>query len=289
MKLPALTNWEATAHSLHKAAQLLGGIRTLFIDPVPNYLELAMAIKPEGLSTGPMPFGGEVILNFRQAAMVYEPEAGRPVAVSLAGHSQVSLFEAVLAALAANGKTLAPKTDQHRSLIDAFLDALLARGHRPQPKRERFTSEAPLEIVPQLAADYADALYRIFTATARFRARLTGPMTPIVVWPGHFDLSTLWFATDNATESGPQMNFGFAPFSEGIPRPYLYTTAWPLPAGFGAPATVPPLAYWNTTGWTGMVVPYDELVKVDDPEAFIEETFAAIYKALAPVLRDSRK
>jgi hypothetical protein len=78
MKLPALTNWEATAHSLHQAAQLLGGMRMLFIDSLPNYLERAMAIKPEGLSTDPLPFGGEVILDFRQAAMVYKPETGGP-------------------------------------------------------------------------------------------------------------------------------------------------------------------------------------------------------------------
>jgi hypothetical protein len=33
-----------------------------------------------------------------------------------------------------------------------------------------------------------------------------------------------------------------------------------------------------------VVVPYDELVKVADPEAVIEETFAEIYQALLPVL-----
>ena len=102
----------------------------------------------------------------------------------------------------------------------------------------------------------------------------------MVVWPGHFDLSFLWFATDNATEKGPHLNFGFAPFSDGLPRPYLYSYAWPLPAGFSA-SSLPPMAYWHTIGWTGVVVPYDELVKVADPEAVIEETFTEIYKTLS--------
>ena len=42
------------------------------------------------------------------------------------------------------------------------------------------------------------------------RARLNGPMTPIVVWPEHFDLSFLWFASAQATDRFPHMNFGCA-------------------------------------------------------------------------------
>lgn len=38
-KLPPLTGWEQSAHSLHQAAALLGAIRMLVNKPVPNYLE----------------------------------------------------------------------------------------------------------------------------------------------------------------------------------------------------------------------------------------------------------
>ena len=41
-----------------------------------------------------------------------------------------------------------------------------------------------------------------------------GPQTPIVVWPEHFDLSTLWFPTNDRSDEAPVMNFGFAPFDE---------------------------------------------------------------------------
>jgi hypothetical protein len=278
MRLPSLTNWEETAQSLHQVTVLMGAIRRLLLPHVPNYLELALQIKPAGMSTGRLPSGVEVSLDMPQAALVFQPSTGDAVSIPLTEHSQASLFETLLAAFAAQGQALALETAEHPSLTEAFLAALQAKGHRPIP-----LSETPLQVRPELAADYAQVLYRIFTATARFRARLGGPMTPIVVWPEHFDLSFLWFATENATEAGPHLNFGFAPYSPGLERPYLYSYAHPLPADFGSPP-LPPLATWHTAGWTGVVVPYDELVKMADPEAAIEETFAEIYQALLPLL-----
>lgn len=278
MTLPSLTHWEETAQSLHQVTVLMGAIRRLLLPHVPNYLELALQIKPAGLSTGQLPNGAEVSLDMSQAALVFQPSTGDAISISLIGHSQTSLFETLLAAFAAQGQALALKTAEYPSLTEAFLAALKAKGHRPIS-----LSETPLKVRPELAADYAKVLYRIFTAIARFRARLAGPMTPIVIWPEHFDLSFLWFATENATETGPHLNFGFAPYSPGIERPYLYSYAHPLPANFGSPQ-LPPLATWHTSGWTGVAVPYDELVKVADPEAVIEATFAQVYQALLPSL-----
>jgi hypothetical protein len=275
MTLPTLVNWEETAHSLHRATELMGATRRLVCEHVPNYLELSLQIKPAGLSTGQLPGGSEISLDMPKMTLVFQPSTGDPVSIPLIGHSQASLFETLLATFAAQGQALAPKMAEHNSFTEAFLAALQAQGHRPTS-----INETPLKVVPELAADYAQALYRIFTATARFRARLGGPMTPVVVWPEHFDLSFLWFATENATETGPHLNFGFAPFSPGIERPYLYSYAHPLPADFGSPK-LPPLARWHTVGWTGVIVPYDELAKVADPEAIIEETFMEIYKTLS--------
>ncbi len=283
MLLPSLTNWEKTAHSLHQATQLLGAIRMFLFEPMPNFLELPMQIKSYGLSTGLLPGGGEIRLDFQQIALIYQPASGDSTAILLAGHSQASLFEALLSVLTAGGQVLVPKTADHPSFVDAFYAALVARGHQLIPPRAELTRDTPLEVVPQLAADYAQVLHRIFTATARFRARLVGPMTPIVVWSEHFDLSFLWFATAQATERNPHMNFGFAPYSEGLPRPYLYSYAYPLPSGLGAP-NLPSPARWHTAGWTGVVVPYDELVTLNDPEAVIEETFGEIYKVLSSIL-----
>src|SRR5919202_4026234 len=281
--LPALSGWEASSHSLHAAAQLLGAMRMLVRERVPNYLELAMRIEPMGLSTDTLPGGGTVRLDFGQAALVYTPPQGAPVAIPLAGHSQASLFEALLETMAARGQVLGPPSRGER-LVSALLAALEARGHPFKPKPGELTNDAPLMVDPRVSGQYMDALYRIFTAVARFRARLTGPITPIVVWPEHFDLSFLWFATDKATDEFPHMNFGFAPFDAETERPYLYAYAYPMPDAFER-LPLPAPARWHTSGWRGALVPYDALTAAEHPEAEIEAICAAIYGVLSPPLR----
>jgi len=140
-----------------------------------------------------------------------------------------------------------------------------------------------LDVDPRVSAEYAEALYRIFTATPRFRARLAGPQTPIVVWPEHFDLSTLWFPTDDRSDAAPVMNFGFAPFDGTTERPYLYAYAYPMPAGFET-LPLPAPARWQTATYNGLFVAYDDLAKADDPEALIEALFEQVYALLAPSL-----
>lgn len=283
--LPSLTNWEKTATSLHQATQLLGAIRLLALPPLPSYLELSTVIRPDGLSTGSLPFG-EVIVNFQQATLVYQPPTGESLAIPLAGQTQAALLEAVLAGIEAQSGVLAPFRETSSSLTGALLAATLAGPHPLKPKMEDLTGVTPLEVDQALSADYINSLYRVFTATARFRARLTGPMTPVVVWPEHFDLSFLWFATGRTGDAAPQMNFGFAPYSPGLPRPYLYAYAFPMPAGFEQ-LSLPAPARWNTEGWNGVVVAYDELAKEADPESVVEKIFLQIYELLAPTLGGS--
>jgi hypothetical protein len=281
--LPSLAEWERTSHSLHGAAMLLGAIRQLAFPRVPNYLELAMRVEPNGLSTDQLPGGGVVLLDFVQAAMTYTPKAGTPVSIPLAGQSQVSLLEALLIAMDTRGEGLLARPDDQWSYTQTLLMQIARSGHPFQPKPGDLASDAPLTIDGGANAEYAQALYRVFTATARFKGRLVGPQTPIVVWPEHFDLSTLWFPPDDRSDAAPSMNFGFAPFDAAGERPYLYAYAYPMPEGFEQ-LPLPAPARWNTAGWKGMRMPYDELVKADDPEALIEALFEDVYMLLAPTL-----
>jgi uncharacterized protein DUF5996 len=281
--LPALANWEQTSHSLHKGAILLGAIRQLVRPRQANYLELALRIEQGGLSTDVLPTGGNVLLDFSQAALVYTcPHGERHPAIPLAGHSQVSLLEALLGLMADHDEAIAP-AQPGQSYVSAFLAALESNGHAFKPKPGELTNDAPLAVDTAVSADYARALYRVFTAAARFRARLEGPQTPIVVWPEHFDLSTLWFPTNDRSNEAPLMNFGFAPFDGATERPYLYAYAYPMPADFEM-LSLPAPARWHTEGWKGLFVAYDELACADDPEALIETMFARVYELLAPTL-----
>jgi hypothetical protein len=258
MSLPSLAHWEITRDSLHQASQVLKFARLATLKPLPHYLHHSLQVVPEGLSTGLLPFGGELVLDCLHNAVTYRQPEREAIRVSLAGRSLATLSKAVA-------------------------DVLAKAGHPLELAQTELTSDRPLMIDPATAEDYAHALYSVFTATARFRARLLGSMSPIVVWPHHFDLSFLWFATDKASEQAPHMNFGFAPFSEGLPRPYLYVYAWPIPAGL-MEVKLPARAHRHTSGWKGVLVHYDDLVNEGEPETVIEEILDDLYRSIAPLL-----
>ena len=90
MKFPALNDWQHSSHGLHQAAQILGAIRMLVRDPVPNYLELGLRIETMGLSSERLPSGGELHLDLGRAALICVSNDGRAVEVALVGHTQRS-------------------------------------------------------------------------------------------------------------------------------------------------------------------------------------------------------
>ena len=111
----------------------------------------------------------------------------------------------------------------------------------------------------------------MFTALARFRAKLSGNLTPLVLWPHHFDLGFIAFVSSDTDEhSAPQVAYGFAPCSDGLDRPYLYAYAWSKPTGYLADISVPPPARAITQGYTGLYLAYDDLGHADHFNEFVE-------------------
>jgi len=108
--------------------------------------------------------------------------------------------------------------------------------------------------------------------------------TPLVVWPEHFDMSTLLFAGNEIDEGKPHLNFGFAPFSDGLERPYLYAYAYPYPDSYDPPA-LPKGARWHTQGWTGVLLPYEEIASQQNSQGFVEESCLFIYQGLQKLIR----
>src|SRR5664279_5559123 len=247
--LPALENASPTIHSLHTVASLLGAVRLLVFERQPNYLELGLKITPQGLSTDLLPAGGEVTLDFRQVALVYTPAAGVAVILPISGQAQAALLETLLKTIYVDELAQTIPHAASETYTDSVFKAVEGFVNRIKPKHDHYSDQTPLQFNAQAARDYATTLYSIFTGVARFRARLNGSLTPVVVWPEHFDLSFLWFAAQ-PDEQHPHLNFGFAPYSAGIDEPYLYAYAYPYPAQYEAPR-LPQGARWNTAGWTG--------------------------------------
>jgi hypothetical protein len=282
MSLPTLNNSLPTLFGLHRGALLIGAIQRLTQPPQAAYLELGLEVQPEGFASGTLPDGGRVILDLTTAALVYASSGKIRTSFPLQNKSQASLFAELFGDLAAG--ELAGVLPQGDSLFARVSQGTTERGSRYRPpKREILLDETPIQVDAQIARNYLEAVQAIYTGIARFQAHVGGLKTPLVVWPEHFDLSTLMFVGNVVDESQPHLNFGFAPFSDGIEYPYLYAYGYPYRPQSQAP-TLPAGTHWHTEGWTGAVLPYEVIAGQADSVAFIEASCMAIYREVRSIV-----
>ena len=282
MSLPKLDHSLPTLHGLHRGALLIGAIQRLTQLAQPVYLELGLDVQAYGLASGPLPEGGRLKLDLAKAELAYQSTGRGTTSFSLQNKSQASLFNDVFGALAAG--ELRRSLPPGESLFERVSQGIADRGGRYRPpRREVLMDESPIQIDLQTAQDYQEALQAIFTGIARFQAHITGLRTPLVVWPEHFDLSSLMFLGTEIDESKPHLNFGFAPFSDGIEYPYLYVYGYPYRRDYRAPK-LPAGTHWHTQGWTGAVLPYGEIARQVDAVSFIETSCMAICREVRPIV-----
>lgn len=292
MTLPKLENWETTVQAIHQVAMLLNPIQNALFDHRNNYLELTMLVRPYGLASKRLPKGGELCINLKEGMVVYHPPnqaEDNEIYFPISDFTQAGLCEVIL------------QTMREDELAEFFGDSDAANLTQELVKRinadeskvvsakiDDINGDENLTFDADVASDYADVLYSIFTGVARFRATLEGHMTPIVVWPEHFDLSTLWFAPDNPEmdDHKTHINIGFAPYSGGLARPYIYAYAYPYPENYDAPA-LPAPARWETEDYTGVYVAYDDLLDSDDLAQTVEMLSSDIFDALHNLVSSS--
>lgn len=110
-----------------------------------------------------------------------------------------------------------------------------------------------------------------------FRANIREESSPIQLWPHHFDLAMLWLPGDKIAGQDPndeeyadkQMNFGFTFGDDGIPEPYFYVTAYPLPDAFPT-YELPAGTRWQTEGFSGAILLYQSLRQESHPGAYLQ-------------------
>ena len=255
MPLPTLKNWETTRDALHQIALVVGAIRVACSDPLPNDLHFSLDLTATGFSTKTMRCGGVLHFDLNTLRMSFTRCDKAVFTLDIGGHSQISLT---------------------RKLLAIFADC----GYSITPSMKLITHDANLDIDSALAQDYMRTLDGVYTALARFRAKLSGFMTPLVLWPHHFDMAFIWFLTGATDEhSDPQIAFGFAPFSDGLDRPYIYAYAWSKPTGY-VHVPLEAAARAITEGYTGLYAAYDDLYQLDDTNSALEAMLLS-YQALA--------
>ena len=250
MRLPALDNWDTTRDTLHQVALVLGAVRVGAVDPLPNDLHFSLDMTARGPTTSELRVGGELQFRIADMEVVYAHDGVDGFALDIAGHTQKSLLQAVTAGFD-------------------------ARGIAVEPALKHITFDIPLDFDHTLASDYLRVLDVAHTALARFRARLSGNLSPLALWPHHFDLAFLLFPGAGHDErKDPQLAFGFALFSDGWDRPYVYAYGWSQEAGYVDIPVVSP-AQAVSDGYTGLYAAYDDLRSLSDFSAAIENMLLA--------------
>lgn len=253
MTLPALDNWESTRDALHQITLVIGAIRVASSDDLPNDLQYSVEVIKGGVSTTELNIGGELVFDFASLEVVYIRESARAFVIDVTQHNQTSLMQVILDEFSKLNLSLSPSM-KHITHGDSFV---VDKG---------------------LAKDYATVTNKVFTALARFRAKLSGVMSPIVIWPHHFDMAFMWFATTNMDEhKDPHLAIGFAPFSDGIDRPYFYGYAWSEETGYVQVELDPP-AQAITEGYTGLYADYDTLRKEENFYQAVEDMLLAYHQ-----------
>ena len=136
---------------------------------------------------------------------------------------------------------------------------------------------------PRQASLMHQAIGSIASALEDFRSGIREEKSPVQIWPHHFDVSMIWLpgtkvpGQDPANEeyADKQMNFGFVFGDEGIPEPYFYVTAYPLPDEMTA-VELPKGTSWQSEGFSGAVVLYRDVVKHADPAAYLMDLWTRL-------------
>lgn len=248
-----LTFRHPTFAPLHHYTRALSALRRAGTPRARHWAHISLRVDGTGLTTTPIPYHGhavELALDFTTHRLTASTSRGERGEFSLHGQPLSQFWGEVNALLAAFGVNLsAAKPD--------YPDA--------PPSYDSF-----------IVQNYWRALLQIYLLLAQFRGEQRQPTSPVQFWSHHFDLAMLWFSgrlvpgqdpndEENADE---QMNFGFSFGDESLPEPYLYITAYPLPAGL-VDSPLPGPAYWHTQGWNGAVLPYESLVDAPEPDTLV--------------------
>jgi len=263
-----LADWQATRDTVHGYAEVLGAVRGQLAPRQKHSGHRSLLAGAAGLTTTPLPAGpqtAELMLDLASHRLLLSTNHGRAWAHRLRGQSQAAFFDEVTGTLATLG-------------VDTNLD------------RNQYGNAAAGVYDVAAVERYWQALSQIDQVLKRFKGELREETSPVQLWPHHLDLAMLWFSgrrvpgheDDKPQFADEQMNFGFSTGDSGIPEPYFYITAYPLPDGLAATPT-PAGAEWHTECWQGAVMLYSKLVGAPDAEQMLL-TYLRTYQAAAKKL-----
>ena len=176
-------------------------------------------------------------------------------------------------------------------LADTVIDFLISTGAKRSLAADLQLDRDTASRFEGYSDEQANLIGRVFGDVAalmtEFRAEIVQESSPIQIWPHHFDMSLLWLPGEkipgqdptNEEYSDKQMNYGFVLGDEGIPEPYFYVTAYPLPEKL-AQVELPPGVRWETTAFNGALLTYETLLQSSDPGALLLDWWRLLHRGI---------
>lgn len=251
-----------TRDALHAHAKVLGAVRRALTPKQRHWWHISLHLSAIGLTTTPIPLPGgsfDVTLDLIETASVLRTSDGERRKIPLDDCSPAEHSRLLRQAVARLGGTME-------------LDA------------EAFAADS-LPLDAELARTYFMVLARLDLMLKRFAGSLREATSPVQLFPHHFDLAVSWFSgrlvptedPDDEEAADEQLTFGFSPGDSLIGSPYLYATAYPRPRGWGE-FELPSPGRWQTDGFHGAVLDYDDLVNRAEPETVILQFLRAVQR-----------
>ncbi len=257
----------ATREALHAYARVLGDWMTTYRPKRKHWWHASLRPSLNGLTTDVIHAGidFELELNLREGLLQGRTSIGRQLKEEIHGQPAAELAARIRDFLIVAG-------------IDDRLAAAKSNGNNSEDAFAGYSAEH--------ACNLARTLSCVSAAMELFRAGIREETSPIQLWPHHFDLAILWLPGEKIPGQNPgdeeyadkQMNFGFTFGDEGIPEPYFYVTAYPLPEVFPS-MDLPTGTTWHTEGFSGAVLLYRSLMQNPDPNGYLLSLWSTLLSA----------
>ncbi len=256
-----------TRKALHAYAQILGGWRFSSLPRRKHWWQLGIVPSIRGLTTGVVHAGidFELELDLVTDRLLGRVANGGEMGEPLAGR---------------------PATELASIVTGFLLDSGIDREHVPDDESSDSHVIATPGYSAEIAGTLAGAFRSVSDALSTFRAGISEETSPIHIWPHHFDLAMMWLPGEKIPSEDPrdeessdmQMNFGFSLGDEGIPEPYFYISAYPLPEAFRG-LELPSGATWHTEGFSGIVLLYRSLLENPGPGDYLVNLWNTVLSA----------
>lgn len=269
--------WKDTADTLHMWTQIVGHTRLVLCSPLNHWWHVTLYVTPRGLTTSPMPYGGEcfdVEFDFIDHRLVIRLSSGPVKILPLRAQSVAAFYREYMEALASLG-------------IQVKIHSIPDEVANPIPFAED-TVHASYD--PDAAHRFWRILMQSDTVFRKFQLNWLGKASPSHFFWGSFDLAVTRFSGRKAPErpgadavtceaySHEVISFGFWPGNGGYGQPAFYAYAAPEPAGLSK-AVVRPAAAFYSDDRKEFFLNYDDVRGSGSPSGAILEFMESVYSA----------